>query len=186
LKIKPNGFTLIELLTTISIIGILTGIGVPGMQELITSSKVSSNVNQMAGLLNFSREYSLSNNIVVTVCPSSDGENCTKNWTEGRISFSDKNQNHIRDENDILLRVQSELPENHVMTWRAFQNKKYLQYSPTGFTRYQNGTFRYCVAGEDKSFNRAIIMAISGRARSSKDVDGDGVHEDRKGDDVVC
>ena len=186
MNIKFKGFTLIELVTVVAIAGILLGVGVPNMQSLITSAKVTSNVNKMVGLLNYSREYSLNNNVVVTVCPSSDGISCSKYWTKGQIAFTDKNLNHKKDAGEIVLRAYSELPEKHVMTWRAFQNKNYLQYSPTGFTRYQNGTFRFCVLGEDKSFNRAIIMTISGRARSSKDIDGDGIHEDRTGKDVVC
>jgi type IV fimbrial biogenesis protein FimT len=181
-----KGFTLIDLLTAVSIVSILFGIGLPSMRSFITSSEVASRVNQIAGMLNYSRQYSLTKNIVVTVCPSNDGETCSRDWSQGQIAFTDKNKNHIKDDEDIILRAGSQLPKNHVITWRAFQNKNYLQYSPQGFTRYQNGTYRYCVIGDDLSFNRALIVTISGRIRGSKDSDGDGVHEDRVGETIAC
>ena len=183
---KIKGFTLIELMAVIAIVSILFGIGIPSMQRLITKSEVASRVNQMVGLLNYSRVYSVSNNVVVTLCPSANGQTCSKDWSQGQMVFTDINKNHVKDEEDIILRVAPQLPENHVMTWRAFQNKKYLQYSPTGFTRYQNGTFRYCVTGEKLSYNRALIINISGRVRMSKDKNGDQVDEDRAGNPVQC
>lgn len=181
-----KGFTLIELLIIISIIGILFGIAMPNMYNLITKTKVSSRVNQLSGMLMLAREYAVDKNVVVTLCPSSDGRLCSGDWSLGQILFMDMNRNHKKDDEDQIIKILPKLPEKHKITWRAFQNKNYLQYSPTGFTRSQNGTFRYCVVGNELSFNRALVINRSGRVRSSQDINGDGIHEDREGEPVLC
>lgn len=183
---KQKGFTLIELLIVIAIVSILLGIALPNMQTIITKTKVAARVNQLVGILMLARKSAVTRNMVVTLCPSSDGLSCSRDWAQGQILFSDANHNHQVDDEDELIRILPKLPKTHKLTWRAFQNKNYLQYSPTGFTRHQNGTFRYCVEGNDLSFNRALIITVSGRVRASYDNDGDGIHEDSKGKPVVC
>ncbi len=165
---------------------ILFGIAIPSYQSYITQAKVTAGINQLAGLIQLARQSAVSKNQVVTVCPSSDGINCSRDWRQGQILFTDNNKNHVIDENDQLIKALPALDKNHNLTWKAFQNKKFLQYSPAGFTRSQNGTFRYCVDGENLKYNRALIINKTGRVRISKDESGDGVHEDREGKQITC
>ncbi len=183
---SQKGITLFELLISIGIIGILSGAALPSYTRFIQKSEMNSQINQFIGLLTMARQYSVSKQQIVTLCPSTDGESCGKNWHDGQIIFTDRNRNRIIDEEDKLIRFAQKLPDNYQLTWRTFQNKKYLQYTPSGFTNFQNGTFRYCVNQDDLSLNRAIIINIAGRIRLSTDSNNDGIHEDRKGDNVQC
>ena len=178
--------TLIEMMITVAIAGILLGASAPSVNGFITKNQVASQVNRLVGVINIARSYAITRKVVMTLCPSANGLSCSKNWSQGQILFTDKNHNRIKDNDDQIIKVLPKLPDNHLLTWKVFQNKKYLQYSPTGITRYQNGTFRYCVDGENLTYNRALIVSVSGRVRLSQDTNGDGVHEDRDGKPVIC
>ncbi|PIP80183.1 MAG: hypothetical protein COW84_06650 [Gammaproteobacteria bacterium CG22_combo_CG10-13_8_21_14_all_40_8] len=183
---QNNGYTLLELMIALAIISVLLGQGIPSYQAAVIRSKVSSQLNELTDLLNLARIYAISRNVVTTICPSADGKSCSRDWTQGIMLFRDENLNHTKDLHENIIKILPKLPNSHLLTWRAFQNKNYLQYSPSGFTRSQNGTFRHCVTGETLKYNRALIITVSGRVRMSQDKNKDGIYEDRKGEPIKC
>ena len=70
-----KGFTLIELLITLTVLGVITAIGVPSLRDFIVANKLSSNVNAFVGALSYARSEAIVRNQQVIVCPKSSSSN---------------------------------------------------------------------------------------------------------------
>jgi len=82
--------TLIELLVVMTIAAILIGVGVPSFRYVTNSNRMSGEINNLLGDLQFARSEALKEGQNVTVCSSTDGTNCgTAGWDQGWIVFSD-------------------------------------------------------------------------------------------------
>jgi type IV fimbrial biogenesis protein FimT len=88
---KQSGFTLIELLGALAIVGVLVGIGMPSMTEMVKSSRLTATTNELVSALHIARSEAIKLNKRVTVCESTDGTSCTQNndWNNGWIVFID-------------------------------------------------------------------------------------------------
>lgn len=165
---------------------VLAGWAAPGLNDMVQRSQATSVINWLTTSVMFSRHAAVSLGTTVTLCPSRDGLTCGGKWHQGTIVFTDPNQNRIMDNNETLLqRFQYPLP-NGTVTWRAFQNRQYLQLTSDGFTNFQNGSFVYCPAGRDNRFARQLIINMQGRARRARDRNGNGIVEDSRGRDISC
>lgn len=71
------GFTLIELLTTMAIVAILLGIGVPSFREFISSQRVKSAASEISSMLILARSEAIKRNRDVTI------EQATGGWQNG-------------------------------------------------------------------------------------------------------
>jgi type IV fimbrial biogenesis protein FimT len=105
-----KGFTLTEMMVVTAIVAILLGIAIPSYKYLTTSYRMSAEINNLVGDLQYARAEALREGNGVTVCISSDGANCTggANWGRGWIVFSDLNSNATVDgANERVLKFQS-------------------------------------------------------------------------------
>lgn len=53
--LSQRGFTLIELLVTVTVLGVLLGLGVPSFARLIASNRITTQTNEFVGGLNLAR-----------------------------------------------------------------------------------------------------------------------------------
>ncbi|TRX54420.1 GspH/FimT family pseudopilin [Thalassomonas sp. M1454] len=180
------GFSLIELTVALSVTAILTSIGMPSYNDLIKKQQISADINRWYRAFNLARHTAIINSKIVTLCPSDNGEQCTSNWQDGGLIFVDDNKNHLRDFGEQLIQVIAKSSDEHNITWRAFQNRNYLQFQENGFTWAQNGTLRVCNSDTSLKYNRAIIVTRSGRLRLSQDINGDGIEDDASGKSITC
>jgi type IV fimbrial biogenesis protein FimT len=90
---RQAGYTLGELLITISIVGILASIAVPGMQNVVLNNRRVSVSNDMAYSIQLARSEAITRNQRVIVCSSKNGSSCAgaSDWSEGWIAFNDAN-----------------------------------------------------------------------------------------------
>ncbi|WOH39172.1 GspH/FimT family pseudopilin [Thalassotalea fonticola] len=181
-----SGFSLIELMVTIAIMSSLVTIGMPSYHDLIMRYHVKTEVDKWLLALNHARQAAITSGNIITLCPSSNGFSCGKNWHDGAILFIDNNRDHQKDDNEVILKVVEQSKNQQVLTWRAFQNRNYIQFQQNGFTWNQNGTLRICSADPTLKYNRALIVTRSGRIRPSSDSDNNGIHEDAAGDNISC
>ncbi|WNC67632.1 GspH/FimT family pseudopilin [Thalassotalea nanhaiensis] len=181
-----SAFSLIELMVTIAIISSLLTIGMPSYHELIQRYHIKSEVDKWLLVLNHARQAAITSGNIITLCPSSNGFSCGKSWQEGALLFIDNNRDHVKNNNEVILEVVEQSNNGQVLTWRAFQNRNYIQFQQNGFTWDQNGTLRICADEPSLKYNRALIITRSGRIRLSTDSDGNGIHEDAAGDNVSC
>jgi len=186
MRITTNkGFTLIDLLLTIGILSITFGIALPAMDDFIDRGKIKSESMQLRSSLQLARKTAISENKKVTVCPTKDAKDCDKDWSKGYMVFIDLNEDRQLDETDLLI-YQSDIKDDRItLRWKAFGARSSMQWHQTGITNYQNGSFEFCFHEKPK-LARALIVTKAGRIRPSKDNNGDGIHENSRGDNLSC
>lgn len=175
---RGRGFTLIELMVTLAIAAILLTIGIPSFRDLMIKSRLSGQVQEFYGALNYARSEAIKRGNFVSICKSADGSQCGGNWSDGWIVFAnnDNDSPASRDNigganEELLLRVFPALPTNY--TLNANNNfTNYITYNRLGMAN-TNGTFVFC-ANSDESKARAIAV-ITTRPRIATDTDEDGI-----------
>ena len=166
------GFTLVELLSAITIMLIIFGIGIPVLKTTVTTNRLATSINALAGTLAYSRSEAIRRNHHVVVCKSKTGTECTRqgDWRQGWLVYVDMNRNRSLDTAETIL-GSHRLGEKIHVDYRAFGSRHYLVYRPSGTTR-TNGTFTFCDPHYPASA-RALIITKTGRARLSQ-VQADG------------
>jgi len=166
------GFTLVELLSTLTIILIIFGLGIPALKATVTTNRLASSINALAGTLAYTRSEAIKRNQHVVLCKSLEGTQCTRqgDWRQGWLMYVDRNQNRVLDAGEAVLGTH-QLSGKIEVDYRAFGSRHYLVYRPIGTTR-TNGTFTFCDPGYPESA-RALIIMKTGRARLSN-VQADG------------
>ncbi len=180
-----NGFTLIELVLSLAIASLLLGFGLPSFSDMLDKNKIRAQSLQLISTLSLARQTAVNERKTVTVCPTQNNRHCEKNWSKGYMAFIDENRNRQRDQDDRVLIVSNVTNPDISLRWRAFGHKSSLQWYDTGITNHQNGSFEYCYQ-KNPRYARALIITKSGRVRVSKDKDGDGIHENARGQNLSC
>ena len=179
------GVTMIELITVVAMISITMVLAAPGLNSFTTKNRITTQVNTLSRAIRMTRESAITLNKVVTLCRSDNHRQCRGKWHQGMIMFVDHNRDHIFNGEDYFLTQFAPFPNGDTIFWRSFQNRQFLQMSPLGFTRFQNGTFTYCPK-EGLEYARGIILNAAGRLRFTSDEDGDGIDEGADGKPLRC
>jgi type IV fimbrial biogenesis protein FimT len=185
MKHKTTGFTLIELILTLSIVSIILSLAIPSFTQFLDKSKVRANTQRLVQVLQLSRTTAISENVLVTVCPTDNGADCRSDWSQGYMSFKDNDGNRSFDSIDEKLFEFISNDEKSVISWRAFGIKSSLQWLTTGITNHQNGTFELCY-DNNAELARGLFITKAGRIRYSKDTDNNGIHESTSGGTIDC
>lgn len=181
-----NGFTIIELMMTVMIAAIVLTLGVPSFMESIRSNRLASQTNILLSSLNYARSEAVKlGNSNVSLCRSTDSATCSNgsNWEDGWIIFRDVNGNGSLDGTDALLRVQEPLGGGNTLRPSGFGGATFVVYSNRGNTT--QGTFTLCDSRGDEQA-RAIVINVSGQARSASDDDADNIVNDHDGANITC
>lgn len=80
-----RGVTLIELMVAISVLVILSTIGVPSLIEMVHGARVAVLANDLTLALNLARAEAVRRGEDVALCASTDGQNCGGDWDQGWI-----------------------------------------------------------------------------------------------------
>jgi len=157
---------MIELVTVMSIVAILTMIGIPSYRYVTNTNRIASEDNGLLGDLQFARAEAIKEGQTVSVCVSSDGATCLANdtnWHKGWIVFSDPNGNATVDAGtDTVLRVQ--LPFGGTDTFVASNNASAISFNREGFAAgLANGTLiTLHAAPVDNSSTRCLSVSLVG------------------------
>ena len=182
---NQRGMTLIELILVIAIIGLLFNISLPAFDNFVNRSKLYSELSQLRGTLQLARKTAVTQSKKVTLCPTTDGQTCSRGWSDGYMAFVDGNQDRKFNAGDQLLTWHALQEERISLRFRAFGRTSSLQWMQTGITNHQNGTFEICFK-EKSRLSRALVITKAGRIRPSSDADGDGIHENASGNNINC
>ncbi|WP_143525854.1 GspH/FimT family pseudopilin [Rhodanobacter sp. C05] len=109
---RQRGFSLIELMVTILVAAILLAIAVPSFRDVIHRNQVSSASNELLASMAYARTEAVTRGQLVSMCPSSDGANCTPSgqtydpgWIVYTYPAGAASANKVYDTTDILLRA---------------------------------------------------------------------------------
>ena len=179
------GWTLLELLITLAILSITLSFAT-GSYALIQKARYSAAAKEVTQAIQYARTQALGSHTQTYLCPSSNGRSCVANWAEQLVVYRDLNGDKLLDSADETLRLVDLNASQAKLKWRAFRNKRYLEFTPAGMTDYQNGTFTLCPLNDDVSLAKAIILNVAGRPYFGKDSNGNGITEYSNGNDVSC
>jgi type IV fimbrial biogenesis protein FimT len=167
-KKNARGLSLIELLVTLAVSSILFSLGVPALQTIVGSNRVTTQVNSLSGALALTRSEAIRQSVQAIICKSQDGQQCNSSgkWSDGWIVFVDTDWDLERDDTEPVLLAQERLPGQVTLTYNGFPTDNYIAYRPTGFAK-MNGTFTFCSTGRTQ-IKRAVIVNWVGRPRISQ------------------
>ena len=168
MKRAQTGFTLLDLLVTITVLGILLGVGIPGFASIIRNNRIASHTNELVGALTYARSEAMKRGEIVTTCPSEDQDECagSNDWSTGWIVFVDMNLDGARDVDEPVLQV-----------WQAIgggleleSSLQFVQYASTGLTSpvITNGSFELMKPGYDGEDARCVRIGNTGRVFSER------------------
>ena len=181
-----SGFTLLEGLMAMTILSVLVALSLPRYTSLVEDQQGRLILQSIADSVALGRTTAIKTGIPVTLCPSPDGLACQGGWLAGHLLFTDLDLDRELDSGDQLLRYAVHPEGRGSLTWRAFQNRQYLQITAQGFLRRQNGSFTWCSSSGSAAGAYQLIVNGSGRMRFAVDADGDGQREDSQGRPLPC
>lgn len=172
-KNTHSGFTLIELLATLSIVSILLGIAIPSFHLSIEKNRSDTITARVFHLYQLARDHAINHRTAVHFCGTDNMENCQRLWHKNLVAFSDKNNNHIIEPEEVIYIEQFNDMNGSMITQAAF-GLRHTVLSPTGTAKFV-GSIIYCPENNDKTFARKVTWNRTGRLYKDWDKDGDGV-----------
>ena len=159
---KQKGFTLIELMVTLSVLIIISTVGVPALGDFIQVSRQNATFNSLVDLYSFARQEAVHRGEAVRLCPVSVAApgQCSKDWSDGMLVYIDRTGDINFQAGDELLREQFYGQGVRVASSR--NNYKILIKSD-GTAPGANRTFTVSVNG--LAGNRQLTISQMGRAR---------------------
>ncbi|UZE95599.1 GspH/FimT family pseudopilin [Alkalimarinus alittae] len=180
-----RGLSLIEVLITLAIITLLTGLGIANFSSSINQTQVDAQLLSLRQLFSASRQKAIDTQDYITVCPSDDSVNCSYQWEQPIIAFSDRNKNAMVDHDETIW-ITSKLFNITQPLAKKPSNKPYFRYSPEGYTQGSPGNIQFCGANQQANTARKFTLSMAGRTRLSSDKNKDGIHEDSRGIKLNC
>jgi type IV fimbrial biogenesis protein FimT len=169
-----RGFTLSEMLAVLAASATLISLGVPSMAGVVNSTRVYSASSELVASLMLTRNEAMKRHVRVVMCKSADGKACTSlgSWQQGWIVFVDSNGDGERAATELLL--QAKLPLGSSLRFTATSPvAKYVSYGPSGATLlvgggFQAGTLTVCGRSMGATSARQVILSAGGRPRTQK------------------
>ncbi len=183
---KCRAFTLVELLVGVAILGIITVIALPSLNEFITSTKVDSEISELQRLILTARNTAINSESYVTICPLKDNK-CNNNWQNELSVFTNSantavNAAEYTANSESIIRVKAAINNNDKLKF----SESILIFSPTGrLVNPKALTFSYCPAS-DINLSRGVEVSLTGRISTTTNTDADTIEEFRSGAEVSC
>lgn len=158
------------------IVAILMAVGVPSFRYVTTDNRLSTEVNELLGDLQFARSEAVREGQTVTVCVASttstpNSPSCatagTATWQNGWIVFSDVGNDQTIDTNDPVLRVQSAFVggDTFVSSGSGANNLGAFSFNRSGFVG-QLGASKVTVTLKDSTassaYTRCLYLTLAG------------------------
>jgi len=172
---NAGGFSLYELIITIGVVALVMSLGVPSFGRMLANHRLKVEVDALFHAVHLARKESVVRRRAVTLCPSSDGQDCVPgfDWSDGWILFVnlDRDSPATRDAGEPLLQRFSVSSHNQVAA-----NRRSFSFRTTAL-RATNGTLIFCDKARRAS-HRALVVSYTGRPRVTR--------ENRRGNPYEC
>ena len=177
-----RGFTLLELMVVLAIVAVLSTLAAPSLTRLLQSNTLSSNVNTFMADLRYARSESIRRGGGVVMCRSDDPEAANpickttagpngNGWVSGWFVFVDSDNSIDKQSSELLLRMQSPLPQMDSITENDGSASTKFRFTATGrlFNASPATTFHF---GGDRfaaDVQRVLCVNLGGRVRIAGD-----------------
>lgn len=160
-----SGFTLIELLMVLAIVAVLVTVAAPAFGLVIGRSQARSARNLLETSLNQARIAAVNRGDHVVVCPSLNGERCTRAtaWHAGWILFADADHDRARSVDEPLLAVAQVRAAGVAIL--ASSGRLAIDYRPDGSASGTNATLTVCDRASGVNGASTLVVSPSGRVR---------------------
>ncbi|MFT6329260.1 MAG: type IV fimbrial biogenesis protein FimT [Bermanella sp.] len=180
-KTSQKGVTLLEMMITLAILAIVLTVVAPSMQNFLIKNRITGEINEVSGIVQYARHLAIDEQINVVVCPSEDFEACGTNWNNPKIVFIDSNADGNRNSDEELLVATAKASDSTKMTGpNTSINFQYTGAASRSFS------IQLCPINDDATVARAILVSLQGRVKVSSDADDNGTHEDMDGVALNC
>ena len=169
-KDAMKGFTLMELMFTLAVAAVLLGLAAPSFTDILKNTRLTTQMNNLASAINFTRSEAVKTGLPATICKSNDGASCSGNWQDGWLIFTDIDADGVVDAaDDQVIRVGETLSASDMTL--VFPGRNRITYSPDGFASGSfNSTFKFCDS-RGGGYAKGLIVSIPGRVRTAADGD---------------
>lgn len=178
---KQAGVTLLELMISLAILAIMVGLVAPNVQDILIKNRITSEINTLSALVQFTRNNAIDTQADTLLCPSANFSQCESNWALGKIVFADLNGDGQRNSDEPLLVANQAISTVH----RLSGPNTPLRFQGNG-TVSSPATLLLCHKNNKDNYARALIISLQGRVKMSRDTDDDGIHEDNTGKPLDC
>ena len=161
---RHRGVTLLELVVAMSVLAILTAVGIPSFRALQKRSQVDATLHLLTSHFASARITAITHNVPVVVCPSRGDGMCRQDsdWSEHWLTFRDPDGNRQPDLPQDILRDEN-APIHPSLRIVSSAGRTQLRYLPDGRSAGSNLSVRLC--REDKLLAQ-VIVNNTGRIRS--------------------
>ena len=157
-----SGFSLTELMVSLTVAGVLMGVGIPQLKRMTDRAALSAAANELLGDLALARSEAVTRDVRVSVCTSSTGTNCTGGgWGVGRLVFTDAGAIGAIDGTDLILKVAGVPKRSVSAVGSGGMPANRVSYVSTGQAS-ATGLVTYCYSGE---ISRIVRINGTGSAR---------------------
>ncbi|MDO8954774.1 MAG: GspH/FimT family pseudopilin [Gammaproteobacteria bacterium] len=150
-----KGFTLIELVIVMSLVAVISAFSISTLHRGIEHEKQYARLYELGQTILFARNYAISHNTSVTLCPSENQHSCQESWDSGAILLA---------AHTTIISLPA-LPKGHRLTLEAYPKSNAIQFTHTGILSVSNGKFIYILP--DGSV-RDLFISKTGRIRFSQ------------------
>lgn len=161
-----GGYSLYELIITVGVAALVLSLGLPSFGKMVADHRLKVEVDALFHAIHLARKESVFRRRAVTLCPSTDGENCASgfDWSVGWIMFVnlDRDAPATRDPGESVLQRYSVSLHNEVTA-----NRRSFSFRTTAL-RATNGTFIFCDKARQAA-PRALIVSYTGRPRVARE-----------------
>lgn len=159
---KIHGWTLVELITILSLICLVTTLGIAPLTQSLQQHNQSIALKTLLHLAYYARTQAIKHNSYVTLCPSDNLRRCSGAWNKTVMVFSDYNKNETIDQTDKLFRTYTFNKNTPCISWNL-RKRQYLQFKPNGASNGTAGHFKFC-ENVFTTVKRKIVVSFNGRS----------------------
>ncbi|MBG5755803.1 GspH/FimT family pseudopilin [Pseudomonas aeruginosa] len=129
---SQSAFTLPELLLTLTLLGILASLALPGLEGWLAGNRQQALLHELSASIQLGRAHAVTHRRPVALCPSSDGRGCGGDWGQGWL---------LAEEDAGLVLARRQLPTPEAIRWNRSNTMRFL---PSGQLNVHNGRFLLC------------------------------------------
>jgi type IV fimbrial biogenesis protein FimT len=172
-----RGFTLIDLLLSITTLGLLLGVALPSMSDLIARYSANAHAQSIWRTLAKTRETAILSGERATFCGVDEHNRCVRDDIKAFMIFHDRDKNReLSSDETAIDRVDFDYPGE--ISLRA-SNQRQISFADTGYA-LQFGSIVLCHRSLKSAYTRRVTVNRAGRAYVTKEP------LDSNGQPIVC